>query len=226
VDILVCLSNYWKEYFQKEFALNNVFVVNNIIERPFISIYPSEDNNKCNILFLGLLSENKGVYDLLNVINKNKDKYQDKFTLYIGGNGEVEKVQSFIKNNDLENMVYFKGWITGVAKRELFSMSDIYILPSYNEGLPISVLEAMSYGLPIISTNVGGIPEIVEDGVNGLLIEPGNLKQIEEAIDKLIEGKELRKSMGEKGKEKVSVHYPECVSEQLEEICSYLLSKI
>ena len=78
---------------------------------------------------------------------------------------------------------------------ELLDVSDAYILPSYKEGLPISVLEAMSYGLPMISTKVGGIPEIIADGVNDYLIIPGDQDAICASIKKLQNNQELTKQM-------------------------------
>ena len=90
--------------------------------------------------------------------------------------------------NGLTDIVQFLGWINNEQKTELLKQSDILVLPSYNEGLPIAILEALSYGLPVISTNVGSISEAVIDGTNGFLYTPGdvdklamNMKQIVEA---------------------------------------------
>ena len=101
----------------------------------------------------------------------------------------------------------------GSGKCESFSTFGlleqlIYILPSYNEGLPISVLEAMSYSLPIISTTVGGIPEILKNGENGFIMEPGDKDAIYHAIFSLMEDKNLCGEMGRKSFEKVQVHLP------------------
>ena len=85
--------------------------------------------------------------------------------------------------------------------------ADIFILPSYNEGLPMSILEAMSYGLPVISTPVGGIPEIVKDGVNGYLIFPGDNEALAEKIELLAKNKELRLRMGQENYKLVSQKY-------------------
>ena len=130
------------------------------------------------LLFLGLLGKNKGIYDLLECIRDHKVEFQGKLKLYIGGNGEIEHVKQLIKEYGIADIVIFEGWVSGDKKIELLNKSDAYILPSYKEGLPISILEAMSYGMPIISTPVGGIPEIVSNGENGYLVEPGNKEDI------------------------------------------------
>ena len=121
-------------------------------------------------------------------------------------------------------MISYEGWISGEHKIRLLNQANAYILPSYNEGLPISILEAMSYQLPIISTKVGGIPEIVKDGVNGYLIEPGNKQQLKSAIDKLIFDKSIRVSMGLTSAQMVSGYLPEYVMNQLSEMYHYILA--
>lgn len=103
--------------------------------------------------------------------------------------------------------------------------ADIYILPSYNEGLPIAILEAMSYTHPIISTPVGGIPEVVKDHQNGILVEPGNLEQIKEALLFFIKHPEVIESYGQKSYEIVQPYFPENVFLQLKKIYYDLLEK-
>ena len=107
--------------------------------------------------------------------------------MYIGGNGEIQRLKELINKHNIEDIVEFLGWISSMEKAIILNSTDVYILPSYNEGLPISILESMSYGKAIISTNVGGIPEIVRNKENGLLINPGELKQMEQAIDFFLE---------------------------------------
>jgi len=79
---------------------------------------------------------------------------------------------------------------------DYYKHADIFVLPSYNEGLPMSILEAGSFGLPVISTPVGGIPEVIEDGVNGYLIEPGDIEALKDRLLLLANGPELREKMG------------------------------
>ena len=116
----------------------------------------------------------------------------------------------------------YLGWVSGAEKIDVFNIADIFVLPSYNEGLPISILEAMSYGLPILSTTVGGIPEIVENGVNGFLVEPGDKNALLEFLEVLVLNKTKRLEMGEKSRLVVADHLPNSVESQLKNLYNSL----
>ena len=118
---------------------------------------------------------------------------------WIGGDGDIEQINAILKDNPYKNAVKLMGWITGEQKVSALCQASIFLLPSYQEGIPMSILEAMSYKLPVISTHVGGIPELIEDGVNGYLIHPGDIDSLEDRINKLIQSKSLRIRMGESG---------------------------
>jgi glycosyltransferase involved in cell wall biosynthesis len=126
-------------------------------------------------------------------------------------------LKELIKKHQIEDIVEFIGWVTGEEKKRVLNGADVFILPSYNEGVPISILEAMSYGKPIIATNVGGIPEIVIMNKNGLLIDPGKPDQIEKAINTLLENPELVKEFGENSEKMIQKHLPHSVIKELEE---------
>jgi glycosyltransferase involved in cell wall biosynthesis len=99
------------------------------------------------------------------------------------------------------------GYLHGDEKLEIFFESDIFILPSYGEGLPITILEAMAAGLPIIATSVGAIPEIIEDGKNGFLTEAGDYVGLAKKILKLARDMKLRQEMGKNNIEKIERQY-------------------
>ena len=221
-DCLIALSESWRQYFEQEFNFKNVVVVNNIIEYPHFNPQPHDIPT---LLFLGCINKNKGIYDLLDVIIQNKTVYNHKMKLLIGGKGEVESIMKNIKDNNISDIVSYIGWVSGEKKIEIFNQSDVFILPSYYEGLPISILEAMSYSMPIISTQIGGIPEIVEDGVNGYLIHPGNKGELKQAIDSLITNTELRRKMGKESQCMVGRFLPESVIRQLSDLYKLLLVK-
>lgn len=220
-DVVIALSDYWKKFFEKELGCNHVEIIKNVISTPNNHHHSSD----CfNLLFLGLLGQNKGIYDLLSVIADNKDTFKGRLRLRIGGNGEVEKVRSLIKSYGISSMVEYEGWVSGEKKIDLLNCADAYILPSYKEGLPISILEAMSYALPIISTPVGGIPEIVKEGVNGYLVTPGNKKEIGRAIEQLMDDVEKRRKMGQISQSLVKEHLPIYVESQLHELYRSILT--
>ena len=222
-DTIVALTGYWKEYFNG-LGFENVAIVPNIVDSPVVQDRKYNDG-KIHILYLGLITKAKGIYDLLDVINEYKTEFENKITLHVGGNGETTTIQNIIKEQNLSDIVKFEGWVSGDKKVELLNNTDIFILPSYTEGLPISILEAMSYKLPVISTPVGGIPEVVKDGENGFLITPGDKGALYNAIIKLVADKRLRVDMGEKSYKKVQPHFPENVSKELENIYTVLLKQ-
>ena len=219
-DVIIALSEYWKEYFKNEFPTKRVEIIKNVISAPVVH---KQQTGYFTLLFLGLLGKNKGIYDLLECIRDHKVEFQGKLKLYIGGNGEIEHVKQLIKEYGIADIVIFEGWVSGDKKIELLNKSDAYILPSYKEGLPISILEAMSYEMPIISTPVGGIPEIVSNGENGYLVEPGNKEDIYKAIMSLLNDADLRNRMGRISLSRVGEHLPEYVEKQLETLYDSLL---
>jgi glycosyltransferase involved in cell wall biosynthesis len=223
VDVVICLSQSLYKYYKNNFKIKKLIVVPNIIDYPEIN----RDTIKSTVLtflFLGLICEEKGIFDLIKVIAKNKERYKTRIKLLIGGNGEVLRLKELISKNNIDDIVEFLGWISGKEKIKVLNECDVYILPSYNEALPISILESMSYGKAIISTNVGGIPEIVGHNRNGLLINPGDLLQMEQAIDCFLDNPELVNVFGVISEQIVKPHLPDSVIEELECIYKSILS--
>lgn len=219
-DCIIALSDSWKEWFEQTIHHKNVVVIKNVIAPPHIH---KVAHDRFTLLFLGRLGYRKGIYDLLDVLIAHKNEFLGKLELFFGGDGDVEQVKEIIYKNGLEEIAQYQGWVDGDKKESLLNMADAYILPSYNEGLPISVLEAMSYSLPIISTKVGGIPEIIADGVNGYLITPGGKDAIYASIKKLLDNPELAKQMGAKSLERVKEHLPAYVEKQLHDLYESLV---
>ena len=221
-DGLIVLSSEWSVYFKENFEQKNIYVVNNIV--PYNHRISKPEPEIIKFLFLGKIGNRKGIFDLLNILSQNVDLFKNDIKLIIGGDGEVNKLKLFIKENNLNKIVEYVGWVSGEKKNELLNSTDVLILPSYNEGLPISLLEAMSYSMPIISTNVGGIPQVLTDLENGRMVEPGDFKQIEEAISFYIENKTKIALHGKNSYEKVQFFFPEKVITNLEYIYNKLLS--
>ncbi|MBA4167036.1 MAG: glycosyltransferase family 4 protein [Chitinophagaceae bacterium] len=214
-DAIITLSQKWNDYFGSTFKIKRLFILNNVIERPVHIRMPDPGSGPVKLLFLGIIGDRKGIFDLLKVLWMNKDVFSGQFTLTIGGNGEVERLKEAIRNNHLDKQVNFVGWIVGEQKRQLLDECDIYILPSYNEGLPISILEAMAHGKPIISTSIGGIPEIVHPGHNGWLFDPGNLNDLKSILSEVAGNKELLKEYGKNSYQLTEAYTPESVMRSL-----------
>jgi glycosyltransferase involved in cell wall biosynthesis len=222
-DIVICLSQSWMEYYKQNFKIKRLIILPNIIDYP-IKTEDSAKTNLITLLFLGLICEAKGTFDLIEVIAKNKEQYRARIKLLIGGNGEVQHLRDLISKHSIEDIVEFLGWISNKEKADVLNNSDVYILPSYYEGLPISILESMSYGKAIIATNVGGIPEIVRNKENGLLINPGDLEQIKQAIDCFLENPGLIRVYGATSEQMVQKYLPRAVIKELEDIYKSVLA--
>lgn len=228
VDVIVCLSVQWEAFFNQNFKVKKVFVLENIVDRKELAANKvlKTPEGPVKFLFLGAIGNRKGIFDLLGVIAKNRDKYLGQIKLSVGGNGEVEKLNNFIKTNNLEDIVTFEGWVTGTKKDELLATNDIYFLPSYNEGLPLSILEAMSFKMPIVSTNVGGIAEVVKTDINGFLINPGDSQAIENSLNWFIDHKNEIAPMGSASLKMVEPYYSDNVIAKLSKLYQDILATI
>lgn len=213
-DRLIVLSESWREWFANiGVDSDRIVILHNITNYP-VKMDVEKNENKLKLLFLGEIGHRKGVFDLLKAVADHHEELKDKIEIRIGGNKQEEKLKKTIVDNKLSDFVYFEGFVTGEKKVKLLNWADVYILPSYNEGLPISILEAMSYGMPIISTPVGGIPEVVDDN-NGVLVKPGNISEIFGAIHKYVDRKDIITTQGSNSKEKAMDYLPDYVMNQL-----------
>lgn len=223
-DSVVVLSKKWADYFRSTLRLSNVTVINNIVEPVENRRGKNNDeNNRIGLLFLGAIGNRKGIFDLLEVISTHKDELENNIKLIIGGNGEVDKLTKLITDEHLENVVQYVGWVVGDDKKRLLNDCDVVILPSYNEGLPIVLLEAMANAKPAISTSVGGIPEIIKNGVNGIIIRPGDKNALYDAIKSFVENRHLITEYGQNAFKMVADFYPETVKSQLKTLYNQLL---
>lgn len=196
---IIVLSNSWKEFYGTLTSKEKIEVVYNSVDVP--EYIQRENNVNVTGLFLGRIGKRKGVYDLIEAIKKLKLKGVN-FKILIAGDGEIEEAKKIVQQEDINNYIEILGWIDKKQATNYLKECDFYILPSYNEGLPMSVLEAMSYSLPVITTKVGGIPEVVNNE-NGILIEPGNIEQLANAIKNIVVDAELRNKLGKQAHETI-----------------------
>jgi len=206
-DLVLCLSQSWAASVRELFPGARRAVVQNGIPLPVLGLAPtpapasaSAQEKLVRVTFLGLIGARKGVFDLLEACEVLIGQGMP-IRLAIGGNGEVERLLHEIA--PLGANIKYLGWIAGDAKERLLRETDIFVLPSYGEGLPMSVLEAMSYAVPVITTTVGGLPELIRDGESGFLVEPGQRNQLVDRLGRLVCDAELRRSMGTAGRRTV-----------------------
>jgi glycosyltransferase involved in cell wall biosynthesis len=178
-DKILVLSDYWKRFFKKEFKNINVDILPNGINVNEFKDCVKENNELNKFLFLGRLEKRKGIYDLVKAINIIVNFYGRKeFIFYLAGDGEINTVKKIVQDCDLSDNVKLLGWLNGEDKKKILQESDVVVLPSYDENLPMSLIEAMSCGKIIISTYAGGIPDLVKHDFNGFLFSAGDVQQL------------------------------------------------
>lgn len=221
-DVLIALSESWKQYFMGlGVPEGKIIILHNITAYPQIKEVDKHEG-KVRFLFMGEIGQRKGVFDLLKAIGNHKEYLKDKIELRIGGNKMEDKLRATIADYGIGDFVHFEGFVSGEKKIDLLNWANVYVLPSFNEGLPISILEAMSYKMPIISTPVGGIPEVVDES-NGVLVTPGNDEEIYSAIRKYVDNFDLIEKQGESSFKKVETYMPDYVLNHLKRIYENLL---
>ncbi|MEH7512318.1 glycosyltransferase family 4 protein [Gottfriedia acidiceleris] len=197
-NVVLALTELWKEKLLKEFNCNIKVLPNYIDLLQFDGKDTSIKKNKIKqIVFMGKVSESKGIYDVIEVIKITKLK-KIKCKFKIAGNGtpnDLKKFNDAIIKNRLEDYIEYVGWVSSEDKIKLLSSSDIFILPSHFEAFGIVFLEAMYFGLPIISTNVGGIPEVVINNQNGFLVSSKSPEDLFNSLMTLLENKQLYNNM-------------------------------
>ena len=193
-DLNIVLSERLVPMIKNKEPMANVKVLYNAVHTYKTNPY---NKNATNILFLGRLGKRKGVYDLIKVIKEINNCIDPQIKFYLCGDGEIEKVKDTVRQQNIENRIAYVGWIDAEQKKEILKNTMINVLPSYNEGLPMTILETMSYGIPNISTDIASIPEVINSGKNGFLIKPGDTRQLSEYIKQLCKNSKLRSSMSD-----------------------------
>ncbi|MBR5638863.1 MAG: glycosyltransferase family 4 protein [Muribaculaceae bacterium] len=219
-DKIITLSQDWVNFYSsigfESTCVENVIPVPQIQEK-------TTNDGVLHMLYLGLIIERKGIYDFLDVLSDHKQEFAGKLMLHIGGNGEVELLDKKIKSQGLGDIVKYEGWVDSEKKVSLLNLCDVFVLPSYVEGLPLSILEAMSYNMAIISTPVGGIPSLVKDQENGFLFEPGDKAAMYKTIKLFLEDKDTLDDKRKDNNQVAIRYYPENVAKKLKSIYSSLL---
>lgn len=184
---VVVLSQKWKKDVYDTFQNDNIEVIYN----PCTSkISPMSYAKQKQILFAGTINERKGYVDLIKAFAIIAAKYPD-WKVVFAGNGEINQGKEWAEKLNIAQQCEFIGWVTDKDKDKVFKQSSIFCLPSYAEGFPMAVLDAWSYGLPVITTPVGGIPDVSVGKENMLLFDAGDIEHLAECMESLITNQEL-----------------------------------
>ncbi len=170
------------------------------------------------VLYLGRLDEGRGVMDLLEALAALRQAVPEA-RLVCAGEGERAALARHAARLGIADAVKFTGWVGPSGKRALLESASAFALPAYSEGLPVSLLEAMSAGVPAVAAQVGGIPEVLVDGVSGFLVAPGDVAALARQLRRLLEDPALAARIGRAGSESVRLRFaPERAIPRLEEV--------
>ncbi|MGR5130759.1 glycosyltransferase family 4 protein [Vibrio alfacsensis] len=222
-DAVIVLSTQWQSWMTTIVSEPaKVHVVYNAVETLTLNRSSIEQGR---ILFLGRLSEKKGVKDLINAFALVV-KELPYARLALGGDGDIATFKQQVENLGISSNVDFLGWVAGEQKNTWLSKADIYCLPSYNEGFPMGILEAMSANIPVVASTAGGIPDAIEDGVDGLLIEAGDVEMLASHLKTLISDRALNSAFSTTAKNKFINNFSkQAIFPELDKIYTELMSK-
>jgi glycosyltransferase involved in cell wall biosynthesis len=171
------------------------------------------DDHPVRFIMMGRLGQRKGVYDLLAAaaqLNQSGLCFQ----LLLCGDGDVDKVRDLVNELNLTQCVDVPGWVDPVTAKLKLRAADCFVMPSYHEGLPVAILEAAAYGLAIITTPVGGIPDVIQHGQTGLVVQPGAVSELAQAMEYMIHSDVDRTRLGNAARDFVGKH---CAAEKIVE---------
>lgn len=195
-DAFVVLAPAWKDFFEQITGRGDITILPNSVE--ILPTFPKEYTEH-RVLFLGRLCKEKGVEELLRAVPELSEEFPD-FHLYLGGIWEDRELQKLAKK-DVEHVTWL-GWINGKEKEKWLKACEVFVLPSYFEGQPVSILEAMACYCGIVASNVGGIPQMIIDGQTGLLVSPKSTESLKDGLRSLLKDRGMCKRLGLAAREK------------------------
>lgn len=199
IDTVIILVDSWRGFIEKLAPGAEVITLPNPV---IVPPAPRQRPQQPVVLFLGLITGRKGVFDLVQAMPAVLQFHPDcRFVL--AGNGELGALRAEAERLGVSGSLETPGWVSGSEKASLFERASVFVLPSYFEAMPMSLLEAMAHGLPCIASNAGGVPGVLTDGVEGLLLPPGIPEAWAEAIRRLLSDDSLARDMGDAARKRV-----------------------
>ncbi len=221
----IALSQNWCEFYESALGLRQGQAV--VMPNP-VANFPTPSGNghkrdTVNLIFMGHIGgrggimdrlgpfrcrvrQDKGAFDLIRAFAALPSAARERSRLVMAGSGETDVARKLVRQLGVAEEVEIKEWLDDTARDRLLEEADVFVLPSYHEGLPMALLETMAHGIPPIITPVGGIPEVVRHNGNGLLVAPGNQAELVEAMQSLVMDGHLRCRLGDAARESMRKH--------------------
>lgn len=203
-DMVVVLGDKWFHWVSQTFpAVKQLKIVYN--PGPSVTL-PRQLSSTPTLLFLGRLGERKGVHDLIAALPEVIQRVPD-LKIILGGDGDLERFRRQAESAGILSHIEFAGWIGSERKFQLLASSTAFVLPSYNEGFPVGIIEAMACGIPIVATTVGGIPDAITDGQEGLLVPAGDISALSQALIRVLTNHTLAHQLSSQAKQKYAQNF-------------------
>jgi glycosyltransferase involved in cell wall biosynthesis len=231
---VICISKSVQEFVTGYNPNSRCHLIPNAVAPCFFSIPPPRTDGAFNLLFVGTIYRLKGLHDLIEALTYVTKRISKPIRLRIvgpqpsntSGQDYVKGLRRRIRDLGLAGQVEWCGAKDESEVADALSQSDLLVLPSYEENLPMCVAEALAAGVPVVATKVGGIPELVADGINGLLVPPGDVSSLANTILQLLENESLRVQMARSAKQNASVFNSRNVAEATIEVYRNIHSSI
>ncbi len=202
---VIVLTQFWHDYYSSLLQLpaNRLLLLPNPADLPK-SIPDRSRRKQLRVLFLGRIGVRKGAFDLIRAFAALPEELRSFCHLTMAGDGDTEEVQALASQLGCLDRVSIPGWVGKAGVERLLVESDVLVLPSYAEGMAMALVEAMSWGLPVVTTSTGGASEFLEQGSNCLLVTPGDVVGITAAISELARDAAYRLQLGRAARQTVS----------------------
>jgi glycosyltransferase involved in cell wall biosynthesis len=228
---VIVLTQFWHDYYSSLLHLpaSRLLLLPNPADLPK-SIPDRSKRRRMRILFLGRIGIRKGAFDVIRAFALLPQDVRASCHLTMAGDGDTEEARTLAAEQGCLDRVSIPGWVGKADVERLLVESDVLVLPSYAEGMAMALVEAMSWGLPVVTTSVGGAGEFLEQGSNCLLVTPGDVLGISEAIAGLARDSAYRLELGRAARQTVSRFsidsYISTLSGVFEELASKLPGQI
>lgn len=221
-DVVIVVSDASKVELEMCFPGLRAVVLYNPVDMELEPVSAEQLRQNQDVLYMAALLPEKGILDLVSAFKIVSERYSSA-RLLLCGSGQDELVKQHIREVELDGVAELPGWVMGGERRQYFQRAGVFCLPSSADTFAMANLDAMASGLPVVSTWHGGIPEVVDQGITGFLVAPGDVNALAASICNLLEDPELRVAMGRAGRERAeSVFSYEAFVSRLEELYARL----
>ena len=190
----ICISNFCRSQcmlFSPKQTWHKMHIVHCNVDTELFDVV-SHDKSGHNLLYVGRLASVKGLPILFQSLQQLKSTNEDFTLTLIGDGSERSDLEKLVEELQLQDHVKFVGYKSQQEVREYLQQTDVFVLPSFAEGVPVSLMESMATGVPVIATQVGGVSELVDNGVNGYLVPAGDSVSLAEKMEILLGDTKLR----------------------------------